>query len=133
LNQLVTFLTEERKDRDQAIKDILLSNHPAMEQLRTLLEVDYRVYFANLEDLNRWLSARRYSPVKSDHWDDPLVREWVRKDDKKQFLLKMKESIFLPDGKLKIFTASDWDKNNIVLEIKNLTVVSTPSVVTSGV
>src|SRR5579863_2840187 len=29
LNQLVNFLTEERKDSDSAIRDILLSNHPA--------------------------------------------------------------------------------------------------------
>jgi len=31
LNQLVNFLVEERKQGDQAIKDILLSNHPAFD------------------------------------------------------------------------------------------------------
>ena len=45
LNQLVTFLTEERRAGDQAIKDILLSNHPMFDDIRTKIGIPYRVFF----------------------------------------------------------------------------------------
>ena len=38
LNQLVTFLTEERRAGDQAIRDILLTNHPMFDDLREFMQ-----------------------------------------------------------------------------------------------
>ena len=45
LGQLVTFLTEERRANDDTIKDILLSNHPMFEAIRSNIDIPYRVFF----------------------------------------------------------------------------------------
>jgi len=88
LNQLVTFLTEERKKGDRAIRDILLSNHPAFEQLRKLLGVSYRVFFTNRQELDKWLKARGLEEVEEPSWDDEGVAEWMKGEGKSQELLK---------------------------------------------
>lgn len=118
LNQLVSFLTEERKDRDSAIQDILLSNHPAMEEIRQLLNVNYRVYFISKDELSDWLSARGYKiPDFSFLFGDDIYYEYINIDSKqkKRFTLKIKKDIFNEDGKLKVYTKSDWKDDNIVL------------------
>jgi len=118
LNQLVNFLTEERKDRDSAIQDILLSNHPAMEQIRQLLNVSYRVYFISKDELTEWLLARSYKEVEFDiFFDDENYYEYTHLDNrqKKKHILKVKKEIFNEDGKLKVYTKSDWKNDNIEL------------------
>lgn len=46
LNQLVEFLTKERSTGDQAIRDILLSNHPIFEDIRIKIGVPHRIFFS---------------------------------------------------------------------------------------
>jgi hypothetical protein len=118
LNQLVTFLTEERRSSDQAIRDILLSSHPAFKRLGALLKVRYRIFFTNREELTLWLKARTYEPVEESAWDDPQFEEWVniRKEERTQYLLKVSRKVFDKNGKLKIYTPQEWDDNWIRLE-----------------
>lgn len=118
LNQLVNFLTEERKDKDQAIKDILLSNHPAMESMRNILNVNYRVFFTNKEEMSEWLSARRF--IDDDPFDiigDSVYADYTSKDAKtnKKFTLRVKKEIFFDDGRLKPMTKSEWKDDYITL------------------
>ncbi|GAL87777.1 hypothetical protein MYP_5008 [Sporocytophaga myxococcoides] len=123
LNQLVSFLTEERKDRDSAIQDILLSNHPAMEEVRSKLNVNYRVYFISKDELTEWLSARGYKYVDPDFlFNDDDYYEYIHTDYrlKKKFILKVKKDIFNDDGKLKVFTKIDWRDNFIILSSQDL-------------
>lgn len=125
LNQLVTFLTEERKDRDTAIQDILLSNHPAMEAVRSLLKVNYRVYFISIDELSEWLSARGYKPSDLDFLfgdDDPFYYNYYHTDtrQKKEYTLKVAKEIFNDDGKLKVFTKDEWRDNYIELISKEI-------------
>ncbi|CAM4117212.1 DUF4062 domain-containing protein [Cytophagaceae bacterium 50C-KIRBA] len=118
LNQLVSFLTEERKDKDQAIHDILLSNHPAMEEMRQLLNVNYRVYFTTTDEMNEWLSARGYkTPELNFLFGDENLYEYTLIDNrqKKQFTLKVKKEIFNSEGKLKVFTKDEWRNDYILL------------------
>jgi len=125
LNQLVTFLTEERRDKDTAIQDILLSNHPAFEELRQLLSVAYRIYFISKDELTEWLYARQYREntflllaleVKDDYF------EYYRDDarQKKKYTLRVKKEIFTDDGKLKAFTKAEWKEDYIIHEEKSM-------------
>lgn len=125
LNQLVNFLTEERKDRDSAIKDILLSNHPAMEELRELLKVNYRVYFTSKDELNEWLSARGYKDLDFFAENDDYF-EYINVDNrnKKRFTLKICKDIFNEDGKLKAFTKSEWKDEYIQFITQELEQIS---------
>lgn len=120
LNQLIVFLTEEKKGKDVAIKDILLSNHPAMECLKNLLGVQYRVYFVNREELSDWLKARSYSKVDNVDWDNINEEEWYKKVNNKQYLLKVSTTLFDKKGNLKVMKQDEWNEDLIHLEITDI-------------
>jgi hypothetical protein len=107
LKQLVDFLTTtERRSRDDAIKSILLTNHPAFRQFAKVTGTPYRVFFETLEELNAWLSARGWESEYS--LDEGNVYEWIRKDEKgKRYLLALTEDIFDEKGRLKNY-GSQW-------------------------
>jgi hypothetical protein len=117
LNQLVTYLTEEKQNSDAAIREILRSNHPAFGQLRTLLDVGYRVFFTSRTELSQWLKvARQYVPVKPDAWDSPQYEAWIKTTTgKPSKLLKLSKLVFDEQGNLVIYTAQQWDKEWISL------------------
>jgi hypothetical protein len=110
LQQLVQFLTdEEGKGRDEAIKNILMPTHPAFIRFAKLTGTDYRVFFTNKDELNKWLKRRGYVPVQLDAMDKDSVYEWVNDTDKKY--IKVTEGIFDEKGRLRIYTEYDWDND----------------------
>lgn len=104
LQQLVEFLTTERKSKDAAIQSILLSNHPAFRRFGNLTNAPYRVFFSNLTELNEWLKARSWEPLGKDAHDADSVLEWAFKEE----YIKLTEPIFDDDGKLKIYSEHTW-------------------------
>lgn len=117
LNQLVGFLTDEKREGNQTIVNILMNNHPAMEQLRNLLHVHYRVYFTNYNELNLWLKARsftEYDDIFEIYPSDMYIWEWERNEEQK--ILQVSKTIFDEDKKLKVFTKDEWNEANIQLE-----------------
>lgn len=123
LNQLVNFLTEERKDKDSAIQDILLSNHPAMEKLRQLLNVNYRVYFTTIDELTEWLSARGYRTSDMDFLfgqEDTILYYYTDIRQQKKYTLIVNREIFNEDGKLKVFRQSEWRNDFIHLRDESI-------------
>ena len=105
LNHLVTFLTEERLKGDQAIKDILLSTHPAFAAIKTAAKIAYRVFFYTFDELDALLSARSF---KFD--PDPSNEELYEWDNEKAGNgIRVSKSIFDNDSRLKILTPSEWD------------------------
>ncbi len=111
LNQLVTYLTEEKQNSDEAIREILRANHPAFAQLRKLLAVPYRVFFTTRSELSQWLRAfRQYDPVSEIAWDGPEYEEWIKNiPSKPSKLLKISRGVFDEQGNLAIYTAKQWD------------------------
>lgn len=116
LNQLVTYLTEEKQHSDEAIREILRSNHPAFAQLRKLLSVNYRVYFTSRAELSQWLRARDYVPVPPESWDDSNVEEWIYNKSNPSRILRISDIVFDDDGNLIIYTTQQWNNNWISLE-----------------
>lgn len=109
LNQLVTFLTEEKRGGDDAIASILTANHPFFDQLRRVTQTGYRLYLTNRIELSEWLNARGYLPIDSIEWDDPSYEEWMSVKKDKRLILSIFTGIFDEDGKLKVHTRSDWN------------------------
>jgi len=104
LNALVTFLTEERSKGDQAIKDILLSSHPAFAELKKAAKIPYRVIFYTFGELDALLSARSFK-----HDDDPFLEDHDDWDDSKAgFGIRVVKEIFDDEGRLKVFTPDEW-------------------------
>ncbi|MEH6492583.1 DUF4062 domain-containing protein [Halopseudomonas sp.] len=115
LNQLVGYLIEERKNGDQAFKEILLANHPAFNQIRELLKIPYRVFFNNLDELNELLKARQYDDVDEEDWDNQEIREWLKVKATPKMLLKISNELFDENLKLRVYTPDTWDKSLIQL------------------
>jgi len=109
LNQLVNFLTEERRNTDVAIQDILLSNHPAFEAVRKAISAPYRLIFSNRTEMIAYLTARGWTTLDEREWDQPHTEEWLHNDNPKQFrILWISKAIFDKSGKLKVLTPSEW-------------------------
>jgi hypothetical protein len=120
MNRLVQYLTEERKDRDEAIKTILLTTHPAFAAIKKVLNIPYRVYFTNIEELTALVGARSWLATANDKKDKNWLR-WSTKDEKKNILtLKVSKSIFDSDGKLKVITKQDWNKDLVKIETEEV-------------
>ena len=110
LQQLVKFLSEERKNKDDAIRQIILANHPAFRRFATLTNTNYRVYFTNIDELNSWLKARSYKQADKDKYDGDSIYEWSGNEG----YIKVTVDIFNEDGSLKPYSESDWDNDWII-------------------
>jgi hypothetical protein len=114
LQQLVTYLSAESKDKDEIIKSILLINHPAFRRLAKLTNTHYRVFFQSRDELDAWLSAKAYKPVDSDNLDEGSIAEWYRA--LKKHYIKLTHDIFDDDGRLKPFSDEQWDDNWLTIQ-----------------
>jgi hypothetical protein len=109
LNQLVTYLTEEKQNSNEAIREILRANHPIFSQLRSLLVPGYRIFFTTRAELSQWLKVRSFASVPSSNWDDPAFEEWIKTEaGKVSKLLKLSTAVFDEKGDLVIYTAQQW-------------------------
>lgn len=115
LDQLVTFLTEEKRDNGHAISEILLSGHPAMLQVKSLLRIPFRVYFSSKDELDELLRAFKYSAIDSQGFDDNS--QWYKQVDSKQYTLTVDSAVFVDNNKLKVYTKEEWDSTRITLKI----------------
>jgi hypothetical protein len=114
VNQLVTFLTDERRQQGGYVNEILLTNHPIFARIRKLTNTTFPVFFRTLEELSAFLKAKRWSEVVDDTWSDPKSDwyEWEKKDpgQSRYEQLIVSHNIF-EDGKLRIYTMNEWDDN----------------------
>lgn len=113
LKELVDFLTKDRKNKDEAIKSILIANHPAFRRLATLTKTRYRVYFSTKVEMEAWLNARGWVATSEERLDPDSVGEWSH--DSWNKYLKFKKEIFGEDGMLLRYTAEEWDDEWIEL------------------
>jgi hypothetical protein len=115
LNQLVTFLTEEKKDSVNAINHILLSNHPAMYQIKELLDIPYKVFFTNKEEFLNILKGHGYREYKDDNPFDDFAK-FFRETTGGRNIITYKLEIFTNDDKLKVLTKEEWKTSFITIE-----------------
>jgi len=108
LDRLITYLTEEKQNSDDTIREILRASHPIFQQLRTVLDVGHRVFFTTRAELTEWLATLNFTYVAPEHWDDPEHAEWLRSDPFPSLLLKISKDVFDDKGDLVIYTAQQW-------------------------
>ena len=111
LEQLVRFLTEERRGADDAIQHVLLANHPAFHRFQELAGTSYRVFFADEGELNQWFKAHGWNTVSEDAYDDGSYKEWIESDPQQgetPRYIRLTEPIFNDGGKLKVYTEDMW-------------------------
>jgi hypothetical protein len=109
LNQLVEYLIKEKSRDNQAITNILLSNHPVFDQIRRELKIPYRIFFLNFEELGDLLKARHLEDPSITGFDtDEQFYLWKMENEDLSFFVN--KCIFDEEGKLKIFTPSEWNQ-----------------------
>ena len=118
VNQLVTFLTNERREQGSTISEILLANHPIFARLRQVTATPYPVFFRTYDDMNALLKARKWKPVEPDKWDSQDHAEWIKgePDSSLSELLKIAVQVF-EDGKLRIYTMDEWNDEWVALSL----------------
>ena len=113
LKQLVTYLTNEKSKGNEAISEILFSNHPVFNAVKKAINTNIRVYFTNEEELNTLLNAFGY---QFDFFNgDDEFEVWENIEGKK---IKIAKSLFSEDKKLKPMDINEWDKNMIQVILK---------------
>lgn len=126
VDQLVKFLTEEKSNSNQAIQEILFSNHPIFDSIKSATKNKYRIYFTNINEFEEWLDAARgYKRVNDEFSDYAGYYEWTRsyqrlKGKTEQHYLWVKQSLFDDNGNLISFTKSDWDESWVKIERREI-------------
>jgi nucleoside 2-deoxyribosyltransferase len=107
LNQLVSYLSQEKKGSDETIKLILTQNHPIFSRIGKVTNAPYRVFFTNREEMKRWLRARNWN-YRSDDWEPE--QEWVLETPKITRILTIDiANIFDGNDNLKVIAPDDWE------------------------
>ncbi len=109
LKELVTFLAEERTNKDDAIKNIITANHPAFRAFAIVTDTKYRVYFTNQDELDTWMEAKGYQVNSPSDLDNDSVAEWISRE--KGDYIKLTKDIFDESGRLIPVLDSEWDNN----------------------
>ena len=115
LKETVRFLTDERQNKDEAIKNILLANHPVFRRLATLTKTQYRVFFSTRREMESWFSARGWTTVAENLLDEGSIEEWSKGDSNKYKYIKFKEEIFDENDRLIPRTEDNWNDEWIEL------------------
>jgi hypothetical protein len=106
LRQLVDYLSEQGKSKDDAIQSILMINHPSFRRFAQLTKTQYRIIFTDWRELETWLGTRGYRyDGNSSHnsWDTFVLDRNPNKG------IRFQNFIFEENGKLKYYTPDDWN------------------------
>jgi hypothetical protein len=109
LNQLVDYLTEEKRGSDETIKWILTQHHPIFARIAKETSTPYRVFFTNRQEMETWLRGRGWTH-RSEGWEPE--QEWSVKTQKKdamRILCISTAKIFDDNQNLRVITPDNWD------------------------
>ncbi len=105
LKSLVTYLAKEKDKSNETISDILLSSHPAFEDLRKKAGIGHRIFFQNRTELEELMNVYGYVNLPFD--DDEL--DYYRDTNH----IVISQEIFENNGALKVFTPDTWGEEYI--------------------
>lgn len=108
LHELVDYLREDTKDKDEEISRITRIDHPLVGKLKTLLDVPYNFYIDEETDLQALLNARGFHKGEE-------VGVWIGGLNKKNDKLTISMDLF-ENGKLKYIRHSEWKDEYVKLE-----------------
>ena len=111
LREMVDFLSRSSQDTENALKSILLANHPIFARLAKLTKTTYRVYFTDHGEMETWLGVRGWEPADPDLYSKNSVEEFY---SDKYGWIEFKEQLFNESGHLKMYSASEWSDDWIV-------------------
>ena len=112
----MNFLSEENKGKEDEINKILMMNHPLTNSIKNKLKIEYNFYIEGLTDLIKLLIARGYHDTSNLPWlptAEDGYYEFDNANTRKR--IRLHESLFETEGKLKYVKASDWNDDWVQL------------------
>lgn len=136
LEHLVDYLKETNKDKEEGISKLLKTNHPFVNHLEEVLNINFNFWIENLDELKSLLSKMGWQFAENDDndksalfylWTLPGESPWENTKD-----LRVSKELFDADGNLKDIKASEWKPNYIKVDDKDEGSSTTPDASTNS-
>lgn len=116
LKKLVDYIQNTNQDKQEGLKEIIKTSHPIIKTLKELLNINYKFYIENYNDLENLLKARGFRKVirETDFF------EKIDKSKSEKMIFTIKRKIFDNDENLIYFKPEEWDDDMITLESEPL-------------
>lgn len=111
LDRLVKYLSDQNKDHKEEMEEILMLNHPLVNQIKSLLGLSFKFYINGMDDLNGLLSSRSYYRTPED--DSEEYYTWAFEFPWEHKILSISKNIFKENGHLKYYSVEDWKSNYV--------------------
>lgn len=111
LKKLVDYIQNTNQDKQEGLKEIIKTSHPIIKTLKELLNINYKFYIENYNDLENLLKARGFRKVirETDFF------EKIDKSKSEKMIFTIKSKIFDNDENLIYFKPEEWDDDMITL------------------
>lgn len=111
LKKLVDYIQNTNQDKQEGLKEIIKTSHPIIKTLKELLNINYKFYIENYNDLENLLKARGFLKVirETDFF------EKIDKSKSEKMIFTIKSKIFDNDENLIYFKPEEWDDDMITL------------------
>jgi hypothetical protein len=131
LEDLMKYAKDQTRQDDKIVTEILLPSHPIFARLSELTRVNYRLYFQNMEEFKRWLTARGYKERqghsdRSNYVFDNTQTEHKRVNSrfvtsKVRETLIVSKKLFSTNGDLKYVNPTNWDDELVTMSSEPIT------------
>lgn len=119
LEQLVEYLKESNKDKEDGITKLLRLNHPFVVQLSRLLDLGFGIDIENIESLKSLFNKISWTYIGDYDSSDGNTLVWETRIVGNTYNhLIINKDIFDSDGKLRDFKQHDWHDEWVRLEVK---------------
>lgn len=119
LQQLVKYLTEERQNSNETIKDILLSSHPAFSEVQRRLGIKHRIFFSNKKELEQLMQAygfeEEYNPFADEVDEGEILYMWSKGSGRNTVTVSVARGVFDSSDNLVPKRQDQWDSKRIVV------------------
>jgi hypoxanthine phosphoribosyltransferase len=115
LREMVDYLKEESQGKDEEINRIIRVNHPIVNRLKQVLNINYNIYIEETSDLEALFKSREYKFVDDLINDHYWERQFKRGNDIVWRRIYIDESLF-EENKLKYIKQADWNDDFIRVE-----------------
>lgn len=121
LENLVAYLKETNKDKDDKINMVLNMNHPLIQHLSKAINIKFNFWIKNLQELDDLLVSLGWQRKEEGTSDDANSYSWEKEFSGNTFeILKVAKEIFVESGILRDLNFSNWKDEYVVKEFYDI-------------
>ena len=117
LENLVEYLKETNKDKDDKINMVLNMNNPFIHHLSEKISIKFNYWLSNLKELDDMLENLGWKRREEMTSDDTISYQWEKRVSENDIeILKVSKEIFDESGMFKSLKFSNWKDDYLVKE-----------------